>query len=164
MRRVVRETVKSFATLILGGLLAGCAWDNSPPPYHTVIRYDPSRSQTFLSNNPPTNAPSTRDWKTNQVVGVGYGSTGASAPAATGAAAGGIGAASSPSGISTGSGAGTTATGTGLAPLGAASSPPIPGFSTTSGLRVTNTGSTLSLTNTITGQTNLLPGLSRPSP
>ncbi len=164
MRRVLRETLKSFATLMLGGLLAGCAWDNSPPPYHTVIRYDPGQSQTLLSDNPPTNTPSTKDWKTNQVVGVGYGSTGASTPTATGASAGGLGAASSPSGISTGSGAGATPTGTGLTPLVAPSSPTIPGFSTTSGLRVTNAGSTLTLTNTITGQTNLLPGLSRPTP
>src|SRR5690242_134189 len=88
----------------LATLLAGCAWDNSPPPYHTVIRYDPSRAQTFVSNVPATNAPSTQDWKTNQVTGVGYGSTGVTtvpnSSATTGAAMGG--AASTPSGVSYG--------------------------------------------------------------
>jgi hypothetical protein len=110
MEKTVRTCVKTVGSFILAGFLAGCAWDNSPPPYHSVINYDPSRSQTFLSTNPPTNAPSTRDWKTNQVAGVGYGTVGSAAPAAN-TAAGEVGAASSPSGISTGAGSGTAATG-----------------------------------------------------
>src|SRR5690349_12995261 len=88
------------------GFLAGCAWDNSPPPYHSVITFDPSQSKTFLSDVPPSNAPSMRDWKTNQVVGVGYGSSGQNAPATSGQAVGG--AASTPSGVSYGGAAGTT--------------------------------------------------------
>src|SRR5258705_357013 len=90
--------------LLASGWLAGCAWDNSLPPYHTVIHYDPSRAQTYVSNIPSTNAPSARDWQTNQDVGVGYGTT-------TGQAAGG--AASTPSGVSYGAGVGTTTTGAG---------------------------------------------------
>jgi hypothetical protein len=93
------------------GFLAGCAWDNSAPPYHTVIRYDPSRAQTYVSNIPSTNAPSTSDWKTNEDVGVGYGTAGPNAAATTGQAA--AGAASTPSGVSYGAGAGTTTTGSG---------------------------------------------------
>jgi hypothetical protein len=88
------------------GFLAGCAWDNSPPPYRSVITFDPSRAHTFLSDVPPANAPSTRDWKTNQIVGVGYGSTGPNTPATSGQAAGG--AASTPSGVSYGGAGGTT--------------------------------------------------------
>ena len=92
-------------------LLAGCAWDNSPPPYHSVIHYDPSRAQTYVSNIPSTNAPSTRDWKTNQIVGVGYGTTGPNPAVTTGQAVGG--AVSTPSGVSYGTGAGTPTTASG---------------------------------------------------
>jgi hypothetical protein len=99
-----------LASILLSGFLVGCAWDNSPPPYHTVIRYDPNQAHPYLSNVPPTNAPSTRDWKTNTVAGVGYGSTAPdaappSAPAAVG------GAVSSPSGMSSGAGSGTSSPG-----------------------------------------------------
>lgn len=115
MQRIVSQAVKNLAgVLATGALLAGCAWDNSPPPFHTVIRYDPSRAQTFLASVPPTNAPSTRDWKTNQVVGVDYGNSASSAPPANTGGAEGVGAASSPSGISTGGGAGTATTATGI--------------------------------------------------
>src|SRR5262245_51965974 len=90
------------------GFLGGCAWDNSPPPYRSVITFDPSRAHTFLSDVPPANAPSTRDWKTNQIVGVGYGSSGPNTPVASGQAVGG--AASTPSGVSSGGAAGTATT------------------------------------------------------
>jgi hypothetical protein len=90
------------------GLLAGCAWDNSPPTYHTVIHYDPSRAHTYVSAVSATNAPSMSDWKTNQAVGVGYGSPGPSTPTTSGQAVGG--AASTPSGVSYGEAAGTTTT------------------------------------------------------
>jgi hypothetical protein len=93
------------------GFLAGCAWDDSSPPYHTVIHYDPSRAQTYVSNIPSTNTPSTTDWKTNEDVGVGYGTTGPNAAAAPGAATGG--AASTPSGVSYGTGSGTPTTASG---------------------------------------------------
>jgi hypothetical protein len=89
------------------GFLAGCAWDNSPPPYHSVIHYDPSRAQTYVANVAPTNAPSTRDWKTNQIVGVGYGTTGPNSTAAPAPGEATGGAASTPSGVSYGAGAGT---------------------------------------------------------
>lgn len=205
MRKYAGACIKIAVGLMLGGWLAGCAWDNSPPPYHSVINYDPNRSQTFLSSNPPTNAPSTRDWKTNRVAGVGYGSTGSSAPAANGVAPG-VGAASSPSGVSTGAGVGTATTGTGVGatpaigpapgaaampsagptgsglnsgtgirpqvgtgsgpvtPLGTGFLPTSPGLAPAPGIGFTNTGPTGIGTNTVTGQTNLLPGLPRPTP
>lgn len=101
--------ITSLGFVVFCGFLAGCAWDNSPPPYHTVIHYDPSRAQTYVSAVPPANAPSLSDWKTNQVVGVGYGSPGPSTPTTSGQAVGG--AASTPSGVSSGGAAGTTTTG-----------------------------------------------------
>src|ERR1051325_424570 len=102
MGNVKAQLMKEVGGLALAWTLlasAGCAKDTTLPPFHTSIQYDPSRSHTYLSDVPPTNAPSTRDWKTNQAVGVGYGTTGAGAaiPNATGTAAG---AASSPSGAS----------------------------------------------------------------
>jgi hypothetical protein len=107
--------VKNLAgALAAGALLAGCAWDNSPPPFHSVLKYDPSRAQTFLSNVPPTNAPSTQDWKTNQVAGLGYGSSASSAPPANTAGPAAVGAASSPSGVSTGAATGTAPAGIGV--------------------------------------------------
>jgi hypothetical protein len=203
MQKAVITSIRNFTSLVvLAGLLAGCAWDNSPPPYHSVINYNPNRSQTLLSSNPTTNTPSTKDWKTNQVVGVGYGSTGSSAPAANGVGAGAVGAASSPSGISTGAGAGTAAPGTGIGtapaisptpaatpsaasfsgglnsgsavrpqvgtglgpvtPLGTGFLPSGPALAP--GIGLTNSASSVTITNTLTGQTNLLPGLSRPTP
>jgi len=76
----VKTKFSLFGFMAAIGFLAGCAWDNSPPPYHTVIRYDPSRAHPYISNVAPDNAPSTRDWKTNHITGVGYGSTGPNAP------------------------------------------------------------------------------------
>jgi len=101
-----KTNISVLTCLVVSGVLAGCASDKAPPAYHTVISYDPTRAQTFLANVPPTNAPSTRDWKTNDVVGVGYGSTGPNvgppAPTAVG------GAVSTPSGMSSGAGSGTS--------------------------------------------------------
>jgi hypothetical protein len=95
-----------LGSIAVSAFLAGCASDNSLPPFHTVIRYDPTQAQTYVANVPPTNAPSMRDWKTNNVVGVGYGSTGPNvgppAPTAVG------GAVSTPSGMSSGAGSGTS--------------------------------------------------------
>jgi len=103
------KTQRSFFGFALAcGLLAGCAWDNSPPPYHTVIHYDPSRAKTYVSAVPAANAPSMSDWKTNQVVGVGYGSPGPTTPTTSGQAVGG--ATSTPAGVSYGGAAGTTTT------------------------------------------------------
>jgi hypothetical protein len=101
----VKTRFSFFAFALACSFLASCAWDNSPPPYHTVIHYDPSRAQPFASNIAPANAPSTRDWKTNQVVGVGYGSAGPVTPTTSGQAVGG--AASTPSGVSSGGASGT---------------------------------------------------------
>jgi hypothetical protein len=123
-----------FGLVVACGLLAGCSSDNSPPPFHTVIHYDPSRAQTYVADIPSTNAPSTRDWKTNQDVGVGYGTTGPNATA--GGAMGG--AASTPSGVSYGAGAGTTTTGSG-AP-GAIGNPPSTGAIGTSPVAAPTTG------------------------
>jgi hypothetical protein len=222
MQRANKISVRTLTgLLVLGGFMAGCASDNSPPPFHTAITYDPSQSHTYVSAVPPTNAPSTRDWKTNQIVGLDYGTSGnATAPnAAPGAAGAGVGAASTPSGTSSGSAAGVTGGGAGvstapaLAPAPASGAPgaiigtptstvigPAPstitpgstintgtgqtapsvgtGLNSTPfrastltppGLSVTgytNSGTGVTLTNTITGQTNLLPGsgLNRPSP
>src|SRR6266487_2942913 len=82
----VKTQLSILGFAVACSLMAGCAWDNSPPPYHTVIRYDPSRAQPSVSNVSQGNAPSTRDWKTNQVSGVGYGSTDPNAPAPSGQA------------------------------------------------------------------------------
>src|SRR5437899_2857717 len=86
-------------------LLAGCAWDNSAPPYHSVISYDPSPAQSYVSAVPDTNTPSTSDWKTNQVVGGGYGTTGPTTTATPAQPIGG--AVSTPSGTSSGTATGT---------------------------------------------------------
>src|SRR5262245_14830030 len=94
-----------FGLTAVCGLLGGCAWDNSPPPYRSVITYDPSRAQTYVSTVPETNAPSTDDWKTNQMVGVGYGTTGPTGAAIPAQPNGG--AVSTPSGTSYGTAAGT---------------------------------------------------------
>jgi hypothetical protein len=96
---------------VVSGLWAGCAWDNSPPPYHSVISYDPSRAQHYVSVEPVKNAPSIRDWKADEDVGIdyggkGYGAAGPSAAPTAGQAAGG--AVSTPSGVSSGGAAGTT--------------------------------------------------------
>jgi hypothetical protein len=125
MKKIARASLRSVVPVLLAVFLASCAWDNSPPPFNTVIKYDPIRAHTFVSNNPPTNAPSTRDWKTNQVAGVGYGSS--SASPANSSAAEAAGAASSPSGISTGSGAGTAGAGGVTAGSGAAAGVATPG-------------------------------------
>ena len=92
---------------VVSGLWTGCAWDNSPPPYHSVISYDPSRAHTYVSAVPAKNAPSIRDWKTDEDVGIDYGSKGygAAGPSASQAVGG---AASTPSGASSGGAAGTT--------------------------------------------------------
>jgi len=102
----VKTQLSLFGFALACGLLAGCAWDNSPPPFHTVIRYDPSQAKTYVSAVPPANAPSTSDWKTDKIVGVGYGSSGPSTPTTSGQAIGG--AASTPAGVSYGGAAGTT--------------------------------------------------------
>lgn len=214
MQRANKISVRTLTgLLVLGGFMAGCASDNSPPPFHTAIHYDPSQSHTYVSAVPPTNAPSTRDWKTNQVVGLDYGTSGnATAPTAAPGAA--VGAASTPSGTSSGAAAGTSGgAGVSTAPVSASGAPgaiigtptstvigPAPstitpgstintgtgqtapsvgtGLNSTPfrastltppGLSVTgytNSGTGVTLTNTITGQTNLLPGsgLNRPSP
>src|SRR5436190_11655825 len=111
--------------LVASGLLAGCAWDNSPPPYHSVISYDPSRAQSYVSNLPTTNTPSTSDWKTDEDVGI-YGYSGSYTAPTPPQAVGG--AASSPSGISSGTATGTfsPASGTAGAIIG---SPPSSGTS-----------------------------------
>jgi hypothetical protein len=100
----IRLTLIEF---VASGLLAGCAWDNSAPPYHSVISYDPSRAQSYVSTVPSTNTPSTSDWKTNQVVGGGYGTTGPTTTAIPAQPIGG--AVSTPSGVSSGTAAGTGA-------------------------------------------------------
>jgi hypothetical protein len=225
MGSVKAELIRNLAVLVMvSGLVGGCARDHASQPFHSDIRYDRSQSHTYLSEVPPANAPSTRDWKTNQAVGVGYGTTGdATTPnAAQGTA---IGAASTPSGTSSGAGAGVTSGGAGVitapavgptpgsgtpgtiignppstGPVGTSSATPpgstinngaginapspgtgpnstpfrtgtltTPGSLTTPGpnrIGVTNTGPGVLFTNTVTGQTNLLPGtgLNRPIP
>lgn len=97
---------------VVSGLWAGCAWDNSPPPYHSVISYDPSQAHTYVSVAPVKNAPSIRDWKTDEDVGIDYGSKGygtAAGPSAAPTASQAVGGAvSTPSGASSGGAAGTT--------------------------------------------------------
>jgi hypothetical protein len=115
MGNIKTQLLKSSAGLLVASTLfavGGCASDTTLPPFHTSVKYDPSHSHTYLSEVPPTNAPSTRDWKTNQLVGVRYGTSQAegAAPNGTGTAAG---AASSPSGTSSGSAGGVT-TGAGV--------------------------------------------------
>jgi hypothetical protein len=101
---------------VVSGLWAGCAWDNSPPPYHSVISFDPSRAHTYVSVVPAKNAPSIRDWKADENVGIDYGSEGygaagpSAAPTASQAVGGAI---STPSGASSGGAAGTTSPGSG---------------------------------------------------
>jgi len=108
-----------FGLLVLSAFIAGCAND-SLPPFHSSIQYNPSQSHTFLSDMPPTNAPSTRDWKTNQSVGVGYSTTGEQPAVPTAA-----GAASTPSAASSGSATGVTSGGAGVSTA--------PGAGTTAG-------------------------------
>jgi hypothetical protein len=182
---------RTLFALAVSVLLAGCAWDNSPPPYHTVIKYDPSRAQTYVSAVPPTNAPSTHDWKTNQVVGVGYGTSAPDAAAPNSGTTGG--AVSTPSGVSYGAAAGTaspntpsvtplanpTPTGTSPslvpAPSGISAPQPASGLNRSStspslrpqpGIGPTNTGSSLLFTNRLTPLTNSFTpnGLPKPTP
>jgi len=160
--------------LVISTLVAGCAWDNSPPPYHSVISYDPSRAQTYVSTAETANSPSTSDWKTNQVVGTGYGATTGASPSTTGGAVGG--AVSSPSGVSYGGAAGTgspapAAPGTTVGSPSTTSpaiNPPQPatGFNPTlsspgitlqSPTGFTNTTSGVLFTNHYTAPTNTLP-------
>lgn len=104
----VKTQLSYFGFALACGLLAGCASNNSLPPFHTVIHYDPSQAKTYVSAVPSANAPSMSDWKTNQIVGVNYGSPGPSTPTTSGQAVGG--AASTPAGVSYGGAAGTTTT------------------------------------------------------
>lgn len=118
--------MKNFTGFALASALlavAGCARDTTLPPFHTSIKYDHSRSDTSLSDVPPTDAPSTRDWKTNQVVGVGYGTSGPKTGVsnATGTAAG---AASSPSGTNSGAASGVSSGGAGVSSSTAVGSTP----------------------------------------
>jgi outer membrane lipoprotein SlyB len=158
---------------VVSGLWAGCAWDNSPPPYHSVISYDPSRAHNYVSVVPVKNAPSIRDWKADEDVGIdygskGYGAAGPSAAPTAGQAAGG--AVSTPSGASSGGAAGTTTQTTSAPPsnglnstLSRPTSTQYPTFSTSS---PTNTSSGVIFTNRYAAPSNSLlsPGSGTPTP
>jgi hypothetical protein len=159
--------------IVVSGLLAGCAWDNSPPPYHSVISYDPSRAQTFVATTP--NTPSTSDWKTNQISGVGYGSAASyHAPPAAQAVGGAV---STPSGITSGGATGTSPTsGTpgaiiGSPPsssiIGVPNSPTLPGPITTSpSISTPQQATIIGPSSTLSTPTTppQYPGLSTPTP
>jgi len=104
--------VCGFAVMVLLVVVASCARDHALQPFRTQISFDRSRSHPFISDVPPSNAPSTRDWKTNQDVGAGYGTT--SSTAAPQNVASPSGAASTPSGTSSGTATGVTSGGAGV--------------------------------------------------
>ncbi len=136
-----------FCGLIGGVVFGGCAWNDSPPPFHSVVRVDRNAwakdGQQLAAEAKAVNI---TDWETNQMQGTSGQASGAGA-ATTGAAVGfGAGSSSSTSGstvtgtaTSSGSaaspGLGTgTRVGTGIAPgtSGSATGFTTPGVSSSS--------------------------------